>query len=132
MELLKKLLLISSAVLLTACAQKFDPVEHSRVVDVHHTAQQALSQHYCSNADTARRTAESLDDHAGWLLVYSQHIPKNESMQVMSAELKKITHDFAQRYQSNTVPSRMYCELKLKNIISVIDVMQRTNARRSR
>lgn len=129
---LKKLLLVSSLVLLTACAQKFDPVEHSRIVDVRHHAQQALDHSHCASLDSAKRTAETLNEHASWLSIYSQHVPRNESMQRMSAELKKITQEFAQRYQQPTVPSRMYCELKLKNIVSVSSVMQQTNARRER
>lgn len=131
MVLSKKLLLLASA-FLVACAAKFDPVEHGRLVEVRHHAAEALERSYCSVPEQAKHTAQKLDSDAGWLLFYSQYTPKNESMQTMSAELKKITHDFAQRYQQSTAPSRVFCELKLKNIVTVVDVMQRTNARRTR
>lgn len=128
---LKKLLVISSCILLAACAQKFDPVEHSRVVDVRHRVDQALKHNLCADPVTARQLAEQIDSDVAWLVFYSQHIPKNESMERMAAEVKKTTAEFAQRYQTQQ-PSRVYCELKLKNISAQITVIQQTNARRAR
>ena len=42
------------------------------------------------------------------------------------------TDDFARRYSQPTAPSRVFCELKLKNILTQIETIQHTNARRPR
>ena len=132
MVLLKSILL-SSLVFLTACAVKFDPVEHSRMVDVRHRVYQAQTEQHCADPKMAKYQAESLDSDATWLLFYTQHIPRNESAEKMAVELKNTTADFAKRYQDTTKPpSKVFCELRLKNIATQIEIIQRTNARRPR
>ena len=132
MVLLKKLLIVSS-IALTACAVKFDPVEHSRMVDVRHRVYQAQTEQHCTDPKMARYQAESLDSDATWLLFYTQYIPNNESAERMATELKNTTADFAKRYQDTTKPpSKVFCELRLKNIATQIEIIQRTNARRPR
>jgi hypothetical protein len=132
MALLKSTLL-SSLILLTACAVKFDPVEHSRMVDVRHRVYQALNEQHCADPKMARYQAESLDSDATWLLFYTQYIPNNNSAEKMAVELKNTTADFAKRYQDTTKPpSKVFCELRLKNIATQIEIIQRTNARRPR
>ena len=132
MALLKKLLVVSS-VLLTACVVKFDPVEHSRMVDVRHRVQQAQHNQHCADPKLAKYQAENLDSDAAWLVLYTQYIPNNESAERMAVELKKTTADFAQRYRdTEKPPSKIFCELRLKNIATQIEIIQRTNARRPR
>ena len=132
MALLKKLLVVSS-IALTACAVKFDPVEHSRMVDVRHRVYQALTEQHCADPKMAKYQAENLDSDATWLLFYTQYIPNNESAEKMAVELKNTTADFAKRYQDTTKPpSKVFCELRLKNIATQIEIIQRTNARRPR
>jgi hypothetical protein len=132
MVLLKKLLIVSSVVL-TACAVKFDPVEHSRMVDVRHRVYQAQNEQHCTDPKLAKFQAENLDSDATWLLFYTQYIPNNDSAEKMAAELKKTTADFAQRYRNTEkTPSKVFCELRLKNIATQIEIIQRTNARRPR
>ena len=132
MALLKSILL-SSLIFLTACAVKFDPVEHSRMVDVRHRVYQALNEQHCADPKMARYQADSLDSDATWLLFYTQYIPNNESAERMAVELKNTTADFAKRYQDATKPpSKVFCELRLKNIATQIEIIQRTNARRPR
>ena len=133
MALLKKILLISIGTVLTACAVKFDPVEHSRMVDVRHRVHQAQTQQHCADPKLAKYQAESLDSDAAWLVLYTQYIPNNESAERMATELKKTTADFAQRYRdTEKSPSKVFCELRLKNIATQIEIIQRTNARRPR
>jgi hypothetical protein len=132
MVLLKSILL-SSLVFLTACAVKFDPVEHSRMVDVRHRVYQAQTEQHCADPKMAKYQAESLDSDATWLLFYSQYIPNNQSVEKMAVELKNTTADFAKRYQDTSKPpSKVFCELRLKNIATQIEIIQRTNARRPR
>ena len=132
MALLKSILL-SSLVFLTACAVKFDPVEHSRMVDVRHRVYQALSEQHCLDPKLAQYQAENLDSDATWLLFYTQYIPNNESAEKMATELKNTTADFAKRYRNTEkLPSKVFCELRLKNIATQIEIIQRTNARRPR
>jgi hypothetical protein len=132
MVLLKSILL-SSLVFLTACAVKFDPVEHSRMVDVRHRVYQAQTEQHCADPKMARYQAESLDSDATWLLFYTQYIPNNQSAEKMATELKNTTADFAKRYQDTSKPpSKVFCELRLKNIATQIEIIQRTNARRPR
>ena len=132
MVLLKSILL-SSLILLTACAVKFDPVEHSRMVDVRHRVYHALNEQHCADPKMARYQAESLDSDATWLLFYTQYIPNNDSAEKMAVELKNTTADFAKRYQDTVKPpSKVFCELRLKNIATQIEIIQRTNARRPR
>ena len=129
---LKKLLIVSSLAL-SGCAVKFDPVEHSRMVDVRHRVYQAQTEQHCTDPKMARYQAESLDSDATWLLFYTQYIPNNESAERMATELKNTTADFAKRYQDTTKPpSKVFCELRLKNIATQIEIIQRTNARRPR
>ena len=132
MALLKSILL-SSLIFLTACAVKFDPVEHSRMVDVRHRVYQALNEQHCADPKLAQLQAENLDSDATWLLFYTQYIPNNSSAEKMATELKKTTNDFAQRYRdTEKTPSKVFCELRLKNIATQIEIIQRTNARRPR
>ena len=132
MALLKSILL-SGVVVLTACAVKFDPVEHSRMVDVRHRVYQALNEQHCSDPKLARYQAENLDSDATWLLFYTQYIPNNNSAEKMATELKKTTTDFVKRYRdTEKTPSKVFCELRLKNIATQIEIIQRTNARRPR
>jgi hypothetical protein len=132
MALLKSTLL-SSLLFLTACAVKFDPAEHSRMVDVRHRVYQAQTEQHCADPKLAKFQAENLDSDATWLLFYTQYIPNNESAEKMATELKKTTADFAKRYQDTSrAPSKMFCELRLKNIATQIEIIQRTNARRPR
>jgi hypothetical protein len=132
MALLKKLLIVSS-IALTACAVKFDPAEHSRMVDVRHRVYQAQTEQHCADPKMAKYQAESLDSDATLLLFYTQYIPNNESAERMAVELKNTTADFAKRYQDTTKPpSKVFCELRLKNIATQIEIIQRTNARRPR
>ena len=132
MELLKKLLVVSS-IALTACAVKFDPVEHSRMVDVRHRVHQALNEQHCADPKLSRLQAENLDSDATWLLFYTQYIPNNASAEKMATELKKTTTDFVKRYRNTEkTPSKVFCELRLKNIATQIEIIQRTNARRPR
>jgi hypothetical protein len=132
MVLLKKLLVVSS-IALTACAVKFDPVEHSRMIDVRHRVYQAQTEQHCADPKLARFQAENLDSDATWLLFYTQYIPNNNSAEKMAAELKNTTTDFARRYRdTEKTPSKVFCELRLKNIATQIEIIQRTNARRPR
>ena len=132
MVLLKKLLIVSSVVL-TACAVKFDPVEHSRMVEVRHRVYHAQTEHHCADPKLARYSAENIASDATWLLFYTQYIPNNESAEKMATELKKTTDDFAKRYRDTArPPSKVFCELRLKNIATQIEIIQRTNARRPR
>jgi hypothetical protein len=132
MALLKSILL-SSLVVLTACAVKFDPVEHSRMVDVRHTVYVAQTEQHCTDSKLARYSAENIDSDATWLLFYTQYIPNNESAEKMAVELKNTTADFVKRYRdTEKAPSKVFCELRLKNIATQIDIIQRTNARRPR
>jgi hypothetical protein len=132
MVLLKKLLIVSS-IALTACAVKFDPVEHSRMVDVRHRVYQALNEQHCADPKLAKFQAENLDSDATWLLFYTQYIPNNTSAENMATELKKTTTDFVKRYRdTEKTPSKVFCELRLKNIATQIEIIQRTNARRPR
>jgi hypothetical protein len=120
-------------VFLTACAVKFDPVEHSRMVDVRHRVYQALNEQHCADPKLARLQAENLDSDATWLLFYTQYIPNNNSAEKMATELKKTTTDFVKRYRdTEKAPSKVFCELRLKNIATQIEIIQRTNARRPR
>jgi hypothetical protein len=132
MALLKKLLVVSS-IALTACAVKFDPVEHSRMVDVRHRVHQAQIEQHCADPKLAKFQAETLDSDATWLLFYTQYIPNNQSAEKMATELKKTTADFSKRYRdTEKPPSKVFCELRLKNIATQIEIIQRTNARRPR
>ena len=132
MALLKSILL-SSLIFLTACAVKFDPVEHSRMVDVRHRVYQAQTEQHCADSKLARYSAENLDSDATWLVFYTQYIPNNESAEKMAVELKNTTADFAKRYRdTEKTPSKDFCELRLKNIATQIEIIQRTNARRPR
>lgn len=126
----KSILLVS--LLLAGCAVKFDPVEHGRLVDIRHRVDMAIHDHHCRQAEQAKATAEQLYRDAHWLMIYSQHIPNNASLEKMSSELAKTTEEFVQRYRNTTPPSTIYCDLKLKNIHQQVEIIQRTNARRPR
>lgn len=126
-----KNILLVSLLFVAGCAVKFDPVEHSRIVDVRHRVDVAIHDHHCRSAEQAKNTAHALHSDATWLAFYSQHIPNNDSLQKMSQDLVKTTEEFANRYKV-TPPSTIYCDLKLKNILTQIEIIQRTNSRRPR
>jgi hypothetical protein len=103
------------------------------MVDVRHRVHMAQIEQYCSDPKLAKFQAENIDSDATWLLFYTQYIPNNESAEKMAAELKKTTADFAKRYRDTAQPpSKVFCELRLKNIATQIEIIQRTNARRPR
>ena len=86
----------------------------------------------CAEFNTARYTAENLDSDASWLVFYTQFIKNNDLTEKMATELKNTTSEFANRYRNPPVPTKVYCELKLKNIAVQVEVIQRANARRPR
>lgn len=133
MASLKNTLAISTLVFLTACAVKFDPVEYGRMVDINYTVQRAIQNDVCKDPKQAQYTAELIDDDATWLMIYTRHIPGNTNTANMATELKNTTSEFAKRYQTATTsPSKIYCDLKLKNLATQIEIIQQTNARRAR
>lgn len=128
----KNISLAVSVLALSACATKFDPVEHGKIVDIHHRLQQAQTQNLCQDPGTARALAHELKRDVDWFAMYAQYIPNNENIEKMAKEMAKSADEFATRYNSGTTPSRIYCELKIKTLNSQIDIIQRTNARRPR
>lgn len=129
---LKKLLVVSSAIILTACAARWDNADYSRVVDLRHTVSVAQREQVCVNPDRARVIADRIEKDAHWLMLYSDYLPNNEPGQKMSLALYNTAAEFSKRYQSNTAPSKVYCELKLATLIKQIEVIQKTHAGRPR
>ena len=126
-------LVVLSGIFLAGCAVKFDPVEHARIVDIHFNIQQAISTNQCSYPVSMAETARTIARDADWLALYVQHVPNNQSLQTMSTEFAKGSQDLAARYEpSKPPPSKIFCELRLKNLNTQIEVIQRTNARRPR
>ena len=131
MPQLKKLLLLSSIAILTACVAKWDNADYSRIVDIRHTVAVAQREKVCENPRQAQTVADALERDAHWLMLYSDYLSNNEPNQQMSTALYNTVAEFSKRYQG-TPPSKIYCELKLKTVAQQIDTIQRTNAGRPR
>ena len=132
MELLKKLLLLSSLAILTACAAKWDNADYSRVVDIRHTVAVAQREQVCAKPAQAQTVADAIERDAHWLLLYSDYLPDNGPGQKMALALYNTSAEFSKRYHSDTVPSKIYCELKLKTLAAQVETMQKTHAGRPR
>lgn len=132
MALLKKLLVVSSIIILTACAARWDNADYSRVVDLRHTVSVAQREQVCTNPERARIVADAVEKDAHWLMLYSDYLPNNEPGQKMSLALYNTAAEFSKRYQSSPVPSKVYCDLKLATLSKQIEVVQKTHAGRPR
>lgn len=128
---LKKLLLVSSAVVLTACAARWDNADYSRVVDIRHTVSVAQRERVCERPAQAQTVANAIEQDAHWLMLYSDYLPNNEPGQQMALGLYNTAAEFSKRYEG-APPSKVYCELKLKTLAAQIEAIQRTHAGRPR
>lgn len=129
---LKKLLLLSSVAILTACAAKWDNADYSRIVDIRHTVTVAQKENVCEHPGQAQTVADAIERDAHWLMLYSDYLPNNEPNQKMSIALYNTAAEFSRRYQGTVAVSKVYCELKLKTLAQQIQTIQRTNAGRPR
>ena len=131
MPQLKKLLLLSSIAILSACAAKWDNADYSRIVDIRHTVAVAQRERVCEHPAQARTVADAIERDAHWFMLYSDYLPNNEPGQKMAVGLYNTAAEFSKRYQ-DTPPSKVYCELKLKTLAAQVEAMQRTHAGRPR
>lgn len=132
MPQLKKLSLLSSISILTACAAKWDNADYSRIVDIRHTVAVAQKEHVCEKPAQARTVADAIERDTHWFMLYSDYLPNNEPNQQMATALYNTAAEFSKRYQSTEAVSKVYCELKLKTLAQQIQTIQRTNAGRPR
>lgn len=132
MEYMKKLLLIlSSSLILTSCAlwpSWFDSNEHRAMTDiVVLTADPSI----CARDDMIIH-AKTIDLQSRWLQTYSKTLPDNEKIQNMNTSLVEMTEDLVKRYEDNKIPSRVFCESRVKNINKAANTMLEVSGRRPR
>lgn len=133
MPQLKKLLLLSSIAVLTACAAKWDNADYSRVVDIRHTVAVAQRDNTCERPAQAQTVADAIERDAHWLLLYSDYLPNNGPGQDMALGLYNTAAEFSKHYATaKTPPSKVYCDLKLKTIAKQVEIIQKTHAGRPR
>lgn len=131
MAQLKNTLLITSILLLAACAAPFDNNEYSRMVEMRYTVDTAIEQKTCEQPTQMKLVSEKLQADARWWLIYSRYLPKNDLTVTMADALGAVTKEMAVRYQG-PAPSTMYCNLKLKNIRDQLEIVLKTTAGRPR
>ena len=132
MVLLKRILIASGLVVLTACAAKFDALEYGRVVDIRHTVSVAQQEGVCSDKLKAKLVADRIYSDARWLMMYSQYLPSNDPAEQMAIGVFNTAAEFSKRYDGVEPVSKFYCELKLKALAQQVETIQKSHGGRPR
>ena len=107
----------------------FDPNEQAQIVTV---VQLSHNKAMCEDAAKAAALSAQIAQTTGWLRLYSQDIPNNGPMQTMTQQLDDSAAEFRDRYTKAPPPGRLYCEIKLNNIMTMANTMREVSARRPR
>jgi hypothetical protein len=129
-EIMKRLSIFLSAVLLSGCAlwpSQFDAQEQNAIVDLVVMSRFEL----CRTPEIATH-AHAINLRAEWLQVYSGSVPNNEKIQAMNTNMVEMTQDLAKRYQGDAAASRFFCESRMKNINKAARTMLDVSGRRPR
>lgn len=124
---MKKILILSAAVLLTACASlQFDALEYDRYITVQEIAQQAQSN--CSDTYTIQGQVDELKIAMDHQFSYAQYREAKPQVAEAAKSLKEMIDALHKRYHSD-IPTVGYCEEKLKNITLGAQTVARTLGR---
>lgn len=131
MAFIKNLTIITSALVLSACAlfpSKFDANEQAKLTDIILLSQ---DDSVCANSSISVTVTE-IDRSAQWLKIYSESLPKNEKLVDMTKNLSDITKDFRASYLKDKPPSHFYCRSKIRIINEATRKMLDVSGRRPR
>ena len=125
-KLLVAMLLVglSGCSLLEAYMMKYDTNEYQYITEIRTMSQFGLLK--CDNYDESKRRAEELSVKAATFVNFAQHLPYNTPTQKASVELNSMVQGFHDQYQKNAKVNPLFCKLKLGNIISSAESMQKT------
>lgn len=124
---MKKILIISVAVLLTACASlQFDALEYDRYITVQEIATQA--QQNCADTYMVQGQVDELKSAMDHQFSYAQYRESKPQVAEAAKSLKEMVDALHKRYHTD-VPTVGYCEEKLKNITLGAQTVARTLGR---
>ena len=124
---MNKILLISTAVLLTACASlQFDALEYDRYITVQELATNAQTN--CSDTFTVQGQVDDLKTAMDHQFSYAQYRESKPQVAEAAKNLKEMIDALHKRYHSD-IPTVGYCEEKLKNITLGAQTVARTLGR---
>lgn len=128
-----KLTILLSSLLLCSCAlfpSNFDSQEHARLVTISHMT---VNTDVCEDIGNTKNMVQTIKHHVGWLKIYSGPLPNNAKMASMIGNLDVMVSGFESRYNDSTsVPSKFYCEQKVKLINEATNEIISVSARRPR
>lgn len=123
-----RFLMMSLALLLSACVAPFDGHEYSRLVDARHELREST----CANEREVHAMINMVQLDVDWLRIYSRHIPDNDNTLRMLEALDKSIREMVDRYDSGQPVSVIYCRLKVRTLQDQMDIILKTTARRGR
>lgn len=124
LEILLLLVMLSGCSLMEAYLMKYDTNEYQYITEIRTMSQLGLAK--CENYDETKRRAEDLYVRSMTFVNFAQYLPYNSSTQKASNELNSMIQGFHEQYQKNDKVSPLFCKLKLGNIISSAESMQKT------
>jgi hypothetical protein len=129
--------LIPLIFLLTGCAVidayrmgKYDVIEHDKINNIRSSAE--LSIPYCGDNDTVKVISTNLYNKSVELKNYSSTLPNNKEAGELSGMLVEVTGSMMKAYQEDKPHSKVFCELKLKNVEDSAIKIQTVIARKPR
>lgn len=130
-----KKLIVLSAFLLSGCSvvqsyfmAKYDMIEHSLINDIRTTAELAD----CKDQAAMKTAAYRLYSVGSAFKNYSDSIPNNEQVSLISNSLLEIIAGVNNKYQGSAEVSETYCKLKIDSIKTAAAEAQRVIARKPR
>lgn len=86
----------------------------------------------CKNDKIVRIRLDDINDMALELKNYTQYIPDNEDSYELSTKLYNMTGDTVEYYTKKDKVSKVFCEMKLKQILQSTEKIQETFGRKYR
>jgi hypothetical protein len=127
---MKKLLLLSTVVLLNGCAlldaylMKYDPNEYQQISDIRTTA--SISKTQCDNPLLSESNVVVISNKTLAFVQFTQYQPHNDKVKSASIELDKMAQGLKDQYAKGSKVSPMFCKLKFTGIETSAELIQKT------
>jgi hypothetical protein len=131
---MKKLILLSSMVILSGCASfadlkeaylmKYDSNEYLQIANIRTDAYYAKQT--CSDYEESKRQANNIARKTLTFKNYAEHLPNNSKVVSASVNLDGIAQGLKDQYQKNDKVSTVFCKIKFESIETSAETMQKT------
>jgi hypothetical protein len=133
---MKKILTAVAITLLSGCSvldayllTHYDPNEYKLITEIRAEAQ--LFKEQCDDADASKLNAIKLSNDTQLFVLYSEHVPHNDTVISASRDLHTLAQGLADQYNKAKV-SPAFCKIKFTSVETSANRMQQTIGSRPR